>query len=121
MDFITDLPRSHYRGSWYDTVWVIVDRFSKRTYTYPVRKTTTAEELTELFMQEYVFKEMNGLPLVIISDRDKLLTSKHFKNLMKRMGVEVRLSSARSQQTNGLVERKNAVLEEVLRSSVNYN
>eukprot|EP01052_Picozoa_sp_SAG31_P020175 SAG31_NODE_1506_length_8076_cov_13.880657_1_plen_241_part_10 len=72
-------------------------------------------------MHEYAFKDMNGLPLMIISDRDKLLTSKHFKNLMKRLGVEVRLSSARSQQTNGLVERKNAVLEEVLRNGVNYN
>ena len=36
------------------------------------------------------------------------------------MGISLRLSSARSQQTNGKVERKIAALEEVLRNGVNY-
>ena len=63
---------------------------------------------------------MKGLPLVIIGDRDKLFTAKYFENFIRRLGCDLRLSSARSQQTNGMVERKNAVLEEVIRNGINY-
>ena len=63
---------------------------------------------------------MNGLPRELIGDRDRAFTSRHFDHLTRRLGVSVRLSSARSQQTNGKVERKIASLEEVLRNGVNY-
>ena len=63
---------------------------------------------------------MNGLPMELIGDRDRTFTSRHFDHLTKRLGVSVRLSSARSQQTNGKAERKIAALEEVLRNGVNY-
>jgi len=63
---------------------------------------------------------MNGIPIAIIMDRDSLFTSKHFENFARRIGIDLRPSSSRSQQTNGLVERQNAVLEEVLRNGVNY-
>ena len=56
MDFITDLPYASYRGRRYNSIWVIVDRFSRRTYAFPVRDTCTAEEFLELYMHEFVFK-----------------------------------------------------------------
>ena len=56
----------------------------------------------------------------LIGDRDRTFTSRHFDHLTKRLGISVRLSSARSQQTNGKAERKIAALEEVLRNGVNY-
>ena len=80
----------------------------------------TAEELSDLFLHEYVLATMNGLPLELISDRDTIFTSNHFKNITRRLGISLRLSSARSQQTNGKAERKIAALEEVLRNGVNY-
>ena len=70
MDFMTDLPRSYYRGAWYDTCWVFVDRCSHRAYGLLCRKNNTAEELTDLFLQEYVLASMNGLPQELVSDRD---------------------------------------------------
>ena len=63
---------------------------------------------------------MNGIPLELVSDRDKIFTSDHFEHLSKRLGISLRLSSARSQQTNGKAERKIAAIEEVLRNGVNY-
>ena len=120
MDFMTDLPRSYYRGAWYDTVWVLVDRCSHRVYGLMCRKNNTAEDLSDLFLHEYVLSTMNGLPLELIGDRDKIFTSHHFDHLSRRLGISLRLSSARSQQTNGKAERKIAALEEVLRNGVNY-
>ena len=67
-----------------------------------------------------MFHHMNGVPLVIIGDRDKLFTAKYFRNFIRRLGCDLRLSSSRSQQTNGMVERKNAVIEEVIRKGINY-
>ena len=40
---------------------------------------------------------------------------------MKRCGTAIRISSARSQQTNGLAERTIATVEECLRNSITYN
>ena len=120
MDFMTDLPRSYYRGAWYDTCWVFVDRCSHRAYGLLCRKNNTAEELSDLFLHEYVLATMNGLPLELVSDRDTIFTSNHFKNITRRLGISLRISSARSQQTNGKAERKIAALEEVLRNGVNY-
>ena len=51
---------------------------------------------------------------------DKIFTSKFFDYATTRLGTNVRLSSARSQQTNGKAERKIGTLEEVLRNGVNY-
>ena len=52
MDFMTDLPRSYYRGAWYDTCWVFVDRCSHRTYALLCRKIDSAKILSDLFMHE---------------------------------------------------------------------
>ena len=84
------------------------------------RKNNTAEELSDLFLQEYVLATMNGLPLELIGDRDTIFTSNHFRNIARRLGISLRLSSSRSQQTNGKAERKIAAVEEVLRNGVNY-
>ena len=120
MDFMTDLPKSYYRGMWYDQCWVFVDRCSHRTYTILTRKDMTAQECFELFIHEIVLKMQNGVPLELIGDRDKIFTSKFFDYATTRLGTNVRLSSARSQQTNGKAERKIGTLEEVLRNGVNY-
>ena len=61
-----------------------------------------------------------GMPREIISDCDTIFTAKFWCHLMKRCGTAIRLSSARSQQTNGLAERTIAIVEECLRNSITY-
>ena len=120
LDFVTDLPRSLYRSLHYDMALVVVDRCSFRVYILPCRKTDTAESTAELFFDEIVCKACNGVPLYLVSDRDARFNNAFWKGLHRKFGTQVRLSSARSQQTNGLAERTIAVIEECLRSGVNY-
>lgn len=120
MDFATDLPKALKAGQWYDTCWVIVDRVSHRTYGIPCKKHDTAEHKVDLLLDEIVFGQNKGIPLEIISDRDQTFTSMFFEHMCRRLGTTLRLSTARSQATNGKAERKIAVLEETLRMYSNY-
>eukprot|EP01050_Picozoa_sp_SAG11_P033528 SAG11_NODE_11428_length_761_cov_12.090634_1_plen_90_part_01 len=47
IDYLTDLPRSLYRGLWYTMAMVIVDRCSYRVYILPCRKIDNAESAAE--------------------------------------------------------------------------
>jgi Chromo (CHRromatin Organisation MOdifier) domain len=60
------------------------------------------------------------MPKGIISDRDKLFTSKFWKSLTAQLGVQRKLSTAYHPQTNGQAERLNQTLEQILRNYVNY-
>ena len=120
MDFATDLPPAIKAGQTYDTAWIIVDRVSDTVYAIPCKKTDTAQHKMDLFMDQIVFGQNKGIPLEIISDRDQTFTSKFFEHMCKRLGTSLRLSTARSQATNGKAERKIAVLEEMLRMYSNY-
>ena len=56
MDFVTDLPKS--RNS--DLMFVVVDRFSKAIIITPCRKTITAEQTIQLYL-DHVWQR-TGLP-----------------------------------------------------------
>jgi len=62
MDFIIDLPLS--QG--YDSILTVVDRHSKAVILSPCHKTITAEQTSQLLLDN-VWKRM-GFPLTIISD-----------------------------------------------------
>jgi transposase InsO family protein len=59
---------------------------------------------------------LHGLPTDIVSDRDKLFTSRFFVELQRLLGTRQAMSTAyHPKQTEGQTERANRVLQEVVR------
>ena len=78
IDFIGPLPTD--RG--HDCILTITNRLSSDIRIIPTTCTLTAQGLAELFFQEWYCE--NGLPLEIVSDRDKLFIS-HFWTALHKL------------------------------------
>ena len=100
MDFIMGFPTSQ-RG--HDSIWVIVDRLTKVAHFLPVRTDYTTGQYAQLFIAEIV--RLHGVPLNIVSDRDKIFVSRFWESFQEAMGTELRLSTAYHPQTDGQTER----------------
>jgi hypothetical protein len=70
MDFIVGLPRTLVG---YDSIWVIVDRFTKVAHFIPIKTTHSGARLAELYMSRIVC--LHGEPKKIVSDRGTQFTS----------------------------------------------
>ncbi|GKD69170.1 putative reverse transcriptase domain-containing protein [Tanacetum coccineum] len=66
MDFITKLPKSSYG---FDTIWVIVDRFTKSAHFLPIRENDPLDKLAWLYLNRIVTR--HRIPVSIICDRDE--------------------------------------------------
>ena len=111
IDFIVSLPTTR-RG--HDAILVVIDRYSKRAHFIPTKTTASASTTAQLFY-ENVWK-LHGLPLKIISDRDSKFTSDFWRSLMKLLNTSLAMSTPYHPQTDGLVERTNLTLKEMLRA-----
>jgi transposase InsO family protein len=118
MDFITDLPPSKKRGKAYDSILVVVDRYTKTARYIPVKKTITAAELADVFMAK--IHRHYGQPDSIVTDRGSVFTAKFWQSFTHFLKIRRRLSTAFHPQTDGQTERQNQTLEQYLRAYVNY-
>ena len=110
MDFNTHLPVSEDCS----TVWVIVDHYTKMAHFVPIKNAQkTAKGCTKPFLAN-VWK-LHGLPSDIVSDGDPVFTSTYWAELMKKLDVRLKKSTAFRPQTDGQTERINQTLEHYLR------
>ncbi|GKE10964.1 putative reverse transcriptase domain-containing protein [Tanacetum coccineum] len=76
MYFVTKLPKS---SQGYDTSWVIVDRLTKSALFVSMKETDPMDKLARMYLKEVVTR--NGIPLLIICDRDPRFTSNFWRSL----------------------------------------
>jgi transposase InsO family protein len=82
---------------------------TKFGYFLPYRESSIAKELVYIFLRRIIAN--HGLPKEIISDRDKLFTSKFWQALTAKIGIKTKLSIIFYPQINGQTERINQNIE----------
>ena len=98
IDFIGPLPEDE--GN--NCIITFTDRLGSDLQLAAARTDVTAEQLAYLFFDKWYCE--NGLPSDIVSDRDKLFTSKFWKALHRITGVKLKMSTAYHPQTDGASE-----------------
>jgi transposase InsO family protein len=109
LDFVEGLPKS---GK-YDTILVVIDKFTKYGHFLPLSHPYTAHDVAQIYV-DHIYK-LHGLPKIIISNRDKVFTSNFWQQLFKITDTTLNMSSSYHPQTDGQTERLNQCMETYLR------
>jgi hypothetical protein len=113
MDFITKMPTTT-GGN--DSILVVIDRATKMCHLVACSESISAAETAWAYWANV--GKLHGIPKALHTDRDPRFTSRFWKTLWQITGTSLRFSTAYHPQTQGQVERLNAVIEQVLRCTV---
>jgi IS30 family transposase len=111
MDFIIDLPVI----SGYDSMFVMVDRFTKMAHFTSCAKTISGDEAADLFFENVV--QLHGLLDDITFDRGPQFISHFLQRLLQTLCCTINFSSVYHPQTDGQTEGAHQILEQYLPSS----
>ncbi|PNX70081.1 copia-type polyprotein, partial [Trifolium pratense] len=91
------------------------DDFSRKTWTYPLKDKSSAFEVFRKF-KALVEKESNHQIKCLRTDRGGEFTSSQFNDFCSEHGIKRQLTAAYTPQQNGVSERKNRTLMNMVRS-----
>lgn len=112
MDFIEVLPSLE----WYNSILVVVDRYTKYAHFIPLKHPFTAQTVVRAVLHQVI--KLHGFPKTIVSDRDRIFTSVFWKELFSLFGTCLLRTTAYHPQIDGQSERVNQCLEMYLRCVV---
>jgi hypothetical protein len=115
MDFITGLPNS----CGFTVILFVVNRLTKFGHFFAMKKDYDSRQVADCIVQNIV--KLYGMPKSIVSDRDKVFTSKFWQHLFKLHGTTIAMSSAYHPQSDGQSEALNKCLEMYLRCLTFHN
>ena len=120
MNFIVKLPPSKklLTRVIYNSILIIVNQLTKKVRFLPYKEVSDAEELTYTFLRNVTV--LQGLSDEIISDRDKLFTSRFWTVLTRQLRLLHKLSIIYHLQTDKQTEWMNQIVRQYLRWYVDY-
>ena len=93
---------------------VIVNDFSRYTWVEFLKEKSKACEKLEILYKR--LQNEKGVPIVKIrSDHGKEFENARFKSFCEKNGIKKEFSTPKTPQQNGVVERKNQVIQEIVR------
>lgn len=112
LDFVGPLPKS----DGMDLMLTVTDRLTGYSRVIGCRTTDGAKEIAQRVFEGWF--TLFGSPERMVSDRDKLFTSKFWEAMHKKMGIKLQMSTSFHPETDGRSERTNKTIVQVLRNYV---
>jgi acyl-ACP thioesterase len=100
----------------FDSIWVIVDRFSKLAQFIPVNTHYDAQKYAEIYVARVLC--LHGVPKMMISDQGPYFVTRFWEQMHVSLGTHLIHSSAYHLQMNDQTKRVNQILEDMLRACV---
>ena len=88
---------------------VVVDRFTKFAHFISLTHPYSAQEVARVFLDQVM--KLHIIPNSIVSDRDKIFTSLLWQELMRSLGVKLKMSTTYHPQMDGQTKRVNQCVE----------
>lgn len=95
MDFVEGLPKS--KGK--DVILVVVNRLTKYVHFILLLHPCSVKSVAKLFMDN-IYK-LHGAPKVIVTDRDRIFTSKLWQEIFTALKVKLHFTSAYHPESDG--------------------